>query len=129
MSDDLSEFERRRLENIQRNEAFLASLNLTNIKAALDTDLQNKAKKEAYQKRKRESNPTDTVQAERKQPTRYSKRLRSQDTVVEDKLEQVNFTLYMFRVKLFIVAFLRTLSLKRRKILMNLLLITRRTLR
>jgi hypothetical protein len=35
MADDLSEHERRRLENIRRNEAFLASLGLASIKVII----------------------------------------------------------------------------------------------
>lgn len=80
MGDDLSEFERRRLDNIQRNEAFLKSLGLSAVKVSLDHTSKIEEKKDVRVKRERDSKHLRV-----EQPTRYSKRLRSQNdaTVVE----------------------------------------------
>lgn len=88
MGDDLSEFERRRLENIKRNEAFLSSLGLNPVKKALRVDAENKEKKEANFKRNRDARQKGRTSKSlvREQPTRCSKRLRSQpaDDVQDD---------------------------------------------
>lgn len=83
MADDLSDFERRRLENIRRNEAFLSSLGFTTTK---EPDAVNRIKKTAQEKRARQDRSLSCAPQlrTRAQPTRYSKRLRSQEVIKEE---------------------------------------------
>ena len=73
MSDDLYEFERKRLENIKRNTAFLSSLGLDKLQKAAEIHSTAKIKKDKLDKRSRESK-----YLKRELPTRSSKRLRGE---------------------------------------------------
>lgn len=101
MSDDLNDYERRRLENIKRNEDFLSALGLGVLKQSLSTSAaptdHHIKKKNQYRivaardkKRKLETEPSI--------PTRRSKRLNNEAVVQEVEDSPMAETIFRYDI-------------------------------
>jgi len=84
---ELSEYELRRLDNIKRNEAFLASLGLDNIKPVKESHANSKEIKE---RKRAASDRRERLQAEPQGPSRRSSRIAGIKTTVVEEEEDGN---------------------------------------
>ena len=79
---DLSEYEKVRLENIRRNEAFLSSIGISEVKPASSANYSSAEKKKAREKKERRKSIVEPRVAAA--PSRRSKRLRGQTETTKD---------------------------------------------
>jgi len=84
---ELSEYELRRLDNIKRNEAFLASLGLDNIKPVKES---HASSKEIKERKRAASDRRERLQAEPQGPSRRSSRIAGIKTTVVEEEEDGN---------------------------------------
>jgi hypothetical protein len=104
MSGDLTDFERRRLDNIQRNEAFLSSLGLGAIKSKIAAYAPPTKKEKKPQQSPSKKRPRSEGRGERflvrEQPTRCSQRLRRQpDARAVEEAEEAEVVVVMEKQK------------------------------